>query len=98
MTLQQAERRIKAAMRVIVEGVLGVNSKPHESYHTKYLKVHAITEMFITRLEQYIGKEADTKKVKELIYIAKHIKHFDGTNPCFLMTRIEPERWMFKLM
>ena len=100
MTIRTAERRIKAAMAVIVDHILDENSNPHESYQKKYAKLKAIDEDLIYFLESTKADDSYCRfpRLSELINLAKKIHTLSTSNVSCLSLPIKPKRWMFKTM
>lgn len=94
MTIEQAKARIKKAMRIIVDLMLGENSDPSESYQTKYDIVDAVDDDVISTLRNMnVNNDAE---VSEMLELGKHIKCWYESHVSFLLDEPRPERWMFR--
>jgi len=94
MSIDRAKTKVREAMRVIVDFMVGENSSPMEGYQSKYDKVSAIDDEVIEAL----GK-ADIKEDKialEYYRLAKDIKVWAKDHLSFMMGEACPQRWMFK--
>lgn len=95
MTPKEATRIVDNAFRVIIDGVLGTNSRPKESWQRKYEKVDKVTQEVVDVLDREFDITLD-------IYysirsrIARGILKFKENSPVsYLAEKIPPEEWMF---
>ena len=95
MTPKEATRIVRNAFRVIVDGVLGTNSHPKESWQKKYQKVDKVTQEVVDVLDREFELTLDIYYIIRS-NIARGILKFKKNNPgSYLAGEIPPEEWMF---
>ena len=95
MTPKEATRIVHNAFRVIIDGVLGTNSRPKESWRKKYQKVDKVTQEVVDILYREFDITLDIY-YSIRVRIARGILKFKKNNPgSYLAEKIPPEEWMF---
>jgi len=95
MSIDMAKTIVRAAMKVIVDFMVGEDSGT-ESYQKKYDKVDAVDDNVIQALG--LADFNDNKIAQEFYRLAKNIKDWKADHLSFLCGEPCPERWMFKTM